>query len=150
MGPSGGWVPTRQPPRMPVQAYQTYAAFRPLSTHSRRATCAEVDCQANLKGWQTVIDTGTDLGRRQANYIRLKSGRAFQVTQDGDKVTFTFPPGQRCFADHRINLDKPTIYLKRGGDWRAETFPAQRMQEADWVDDFANHQQDLADKRQQG
>lgn len=145
-----GWTPFRLPPKLPVQAYQTYAAMRPLGSHTRRATCLEVDCAAQARGWTTQIDTATDLGRRQANYIRLKSGRSFTATEAGTLVTFTFPAGQRCFAEHRVNVDRPTIYLKRGGDWRATTSDPIVMHEDDWVDDFANHQDELADRLARG
>ena len=135
---------------MPVQAYQTYQAVRPVKTHTRAGTCQEVDCTAYANGWTTTIDVSTDLGRRQANYIRLKSGRAYTAAQAGDVVTFTFPPGQKCFTDHRVDIDKPTIYLMRGGDWRATTFEAQRFDQADWVDHFANHQAKLAETIEKG
>lgn len=146
----GEWVPNRHTPKLPVQAYETYQAVRPRTTHTRKATCAEVDCEANKIGWKTVIDTSTELGRRQANYIRLKAGRAHTIRTVGDRVTFYFPAGQTCFREHRVNVDKPTIYLKRGGDWRGHTSAPSLMRPEDWVDDFATHQQDLADKRQQG
>lgn len=138
-------------PAMPVNAYQTYQAVRPTKTHTRVATCREVDCSAYANGWTTTVaDVSTDLGRRQANYIRLKSGRAYTAAQTGNAVTFTFPPGQKCFAEHRVDIDKPTIFLKRGGDWRAMTFEPVRLSAADWVDDFANHQSKLAETIEKG
>jgi len=137
-------------PKMPVQAYQTYALARPASTHTRPATCQEVDCEAYRQGWQTFADVTTPIGRRQANYIRLKSGRHFTAVEEAGRVAFTFPAGQRCFAEHRVPIDRPTIYLKRGGDWRATTFAPIRMRDVDWVDDFANHQSHLADLAERG
>lgn len=145
-----GWVPTRIPPKMPVQAYQTYQAVRPTQTHTKVVTCAQVDCQAAARGWVTLCDVSTEVGRARANYIRIHSGRSFTVQQAGDKVTFTFPAGQQCFTEHRVPIDKPTIYLKRGGDWRATTFDPQVMRLEDWIDDFANHQNNLADKIKEG
>ncbi len=137
-------------PAMPPSAYQTYQAVRPTSTHTKPATCQEVDCTAHANGWATTVDTGTDLGRRQANYIRLKAGRRFTFTESGTLVTFNFGPGQRCFAEHRVPIDRPTLYLKRGGDWRATTVPAVKMRAEDWVDDFANHQNKLAEEAERG
>lgn len=137
-------------PKMPVDAYQTYQAVRPRATHSRPASCREVNCQAYASGWESVIDVSTDLGRRQANYIRLKSGRHFTAHVEGTRVRFRFPGGQRCFAEHRVDIDKPTIYLMRGGDWRATTFEAQRFNQADWVDHFASHQAKLAETIEKG
>lgn len=137
-------------PKMPVQSYQTYQVVRPRATHSRPASCGEVDCKAYLNGWKTVIDVSTSIGRERANYIRLKSGRRFLAAQIGAAVTFTFPAGQKCFAEHRIEIDRPTIFLKRGGDWRATTFEPVILDERDWVDDFANHQAKLAETIERG
>lgn len=126
----------RPDPKGPVQAYQTYEA----TAQSRPATCRDVQCEAREKGWQTVVDVGNPLGGRQANYIRLRSGRRFTVEQVGDRVTFTFPGGQDCFRQH--TLPAGALYVKRGGDWRATTSPARPMREADWIDD----QQETYDK----
>lgn len=144
-----GWVPFRLDPKMPVHAYQTYGITRPPGTHSRRATCAEVDCVASARGWSTKVDVSTDLGRRQANYIRLASGRSYTHSQKGTVVTFMFAAGQRCFAEHRVNVERPSLFLKRGGDWRAG-WDAVQMRDVDWVDDFANHQQDIAERIERG
>ncbi len=122
----------RLDPVAPVQAYQTYEA----SARTRPATCRDVHCEAREKGWASVFDVGTDLGRRQANYVRLRSGRHFTVTQKGDKVRFWFPPGQTCFRQHTLPIG--ALYVKRGGDWRATTSPARPMREADWIDDQQN------------
>ncbi len=126
----------RPDPVGPVQSYQTYEA----SARTRPATCRDVDCDARAKGWKTVIDVGTPLGGRQANYIRLRSGRRFTHQQDGTRVTFTFGAGQDCFAQHTLPVG--ALYVKRGGDWRATTTPARQMREADWIDD----QQESLDK----
>lgn len=143
-------TPFRLPPKLPVQAYQTYQIWSPVQTHTRRATCAEVECPASLKGWTTVIDVATPLGARQANYIRLASGRHFTATEAGTLVTFTFPAGQRCFAEHRVRLDRPELFLRRGGDWRAQTSEPVHLRAIDWIDDFANHQIGLAERIKRG
>jgi hypothetical protein len=140
-------------PRLPVGAMKTYAIVAPVTTHFRPASCAEVDCDAYRNGWTTVIDTATDLGGKQANYIRLHAGRHFRATEIGGMVTFTFPPGQSCFRTHQVRLDRPEHFLVRDGDWRGNprgTSPYQHTRAADWVDDFANHQQRLADRLNQG
>ncbi len=137
-------------PAGPVQAYKTYAVHSPITSHFRDATCQEIECGEYASGWITMIDVATKLGRNQANYIRLHSGRAFTVTEVGTLVTFTFPPGQKCFAQHKIPLDRPEIYTVRGGDWRATTSPARIMRTDDWVDDFANHQDKLKTRIERG
>lgn len=144
------WTPFRVQPKLPVHVYDTYMIHSPVSTHTRPATCAEVDCVAARDGWITKIDVSTQLGAQQANYIRLKSGRHFTYTQVGSIVSFVFPAGQRCFADHRIKLERPELFIKRGGDWRQQTSDPIRMRAVDWVDDFANHQADLAEHVKRG
>lgn len=119
----------RPEPLGPPTAYQTYEA----SARTRPATCRDVQCAAREKGWRTVVDVSTPLGGRQANYIRLRSGRHFTFTQDGSRVTFTFGAGQDCFRPH--TLPTGALYVKRGGNWQATTSPARQMREADWIDD---------------
>jgi hypothetical protein len=143
----------RVDPQMPAANYKTYQISAPLSTHFRVATCQEVQCAAWIRGWTTVVDAATDLGGRQANYIRLKSGRHFTFTQAGTVVTFRFPPGQRCFREHQTRLDRAEIFVVRGGDWRGNprgVEPRVHRRAADWVDDFAEHQDKLATRLAQG
>lgn len=138
-------------PKMPVQAYKTYSLRSPRATHTRKATCAEVNCQHQREGWVTRVDVGTELGARQANYIRLHSGRHFSVAEAGTLVTFTFTAGQTCFAEHRVPIDRPAFYVVRGGDWRANTGLIRRhLRGEDWVDDFATHQDKLATEINKG
>jgi hypothetical protein len=134
----------RPDPVGPVQAYQTYEA----TARTKPATCRDVRCEAMANGWKSVIDVGTDLGKRRANYIRLMSGRAFTFTQDGDQVTFVFAPGQQCFRGHTLPVG--ALYIKRGGDWRATTSAAVPMREIDWIDDQANTFDSIRTKVQRG
>jgi hypothetical protein len=140
--------PLRQP-----GAYKTYQIARPLPTHFRRASCAEADCSARARGWRTVVDVATQLGARQANYIRLKSGRAFIAAQAGTLVTFTFPPGQECFRQHRLPVGREPLFALAGGDWRGNpngtrlvVFRGHRQ----FLDDFGEHQQRLTDRIKRG
>lgn len=144
----------RVEPRGPAAAYQTYVIDAPMATHRRRATCAEVDCAARAHGWASRINIRTDLGAAQAVYIRMHSGRAFTATEpsaDGI-VTFTFPAGQNCFAEHTVSLERPEFFSVHGGDFRGNPFGSVRRhtRAADWVDDFANHQDRLATRAQRG
>lgn len=141
----------RIPPKMAIQAYKTYSLRSPRGTHTMKATCAQVDCPHRREGWVTRIDVGTELGVRQANYIRLHSGRSFVCVETGTLVTFTFAPGQTCFSEHRVPLDRPAFYTVRGGDWRSNTgLIRSHMRGEDWVDDFANHQDKLATEINKG
>lgn len=160
---------TRFPPRMPPQAYKTYHVARPMlverdgtarpGSHWRAATCQEVDCAAYRRGWKTVIDVsrrargGLPSGMAQANFIRLHAGRHFTAVQDGDLVTFTFPPGQKCFTQHRIPVGREPIFAVTGGDWRGNPTgmrPVRFANHRRFVDDFGEHQQRLADRYKKG
>jgi hypothetical protein len=147
-------TPFRFTPNMPPGAYVTYQIDAPRQTHTRPATCAEVDCFHAKAGWRTIVDVATEKGATQANYIRLMSGRHFTHTQLGTIVTFHFPGGQKCFADHRVPLDRPEIYTRIPGDWRGRTGEAYRytgrQASVNWVDDFANNQLIIADRVQRG
>lgn len=143
---------TRITPAAPPPAFKTYQILAPASTHWRAATCAEVGCAAYLRGWSTTVDESTELGGRQAHYIRQQAGRGFteQRTPAGLTV-FAFEAGQRCFraGEHRVQV-RPESYLIRPGDWRDLGDPRRLGSARSWVDDFGEHQQALADRRQKG
>lgn len=145
---------TRITPQLPTHAMKTYGIVAPLTTHFREASCAEVGCDAHLNGWKTVIDSSTELGARQLNYIRLHSGRKYNdVTGLGTTmVTLLFAAGQKCFRQHRMPLDREPLYVVRGGDWRGNPRgESLRHKNAEnWLDDFANHQDRLATRLDQG
>lgn len=150
----------RAQPVGPAAAYKTYQVASPLATHHRDATCVEVDCEQRRNGWRTVVDERTDLGMRQAAYIRsacrpeglvLAAGhhaavdgpRRYIETREGPMTVFTFAPGHECFATHRVPLERPELYVVRDGDWRGNprgTGPRQHSRPELWLEDFAEHQ----------
>ena len=103
---------------------QHFRINRPWDTHWRVADCKEVDCLHYIKGWATVVPTGSV----QAEYIRHECGRHFtEERQEGNLTAFTFPAGQRCFKEHRLPKDKQEHYIH---DQRVHARPI------DWVEDF--------------
>jgi hypothetical protein len=147
----------RYPPRaLPAEMFKTFGIRRPLKTHWRPATCAEVDCAAHARGFTIRCDLRTVLGLDQARYIRDKAGRHFThvFSEEGKVITFTFPAGQKCFQDHRLPLERPALFIVRNGDHRG---PGKRRPEKrvfdrpdQWVDTFAEHQDRLATAAQRG
>lgn len=141
-------------PNMPPGAYKTYRIIAPVSTHYRPGTCAEADCPHYLNGWQSRIDESTELGQRQAHYIRRESGRRFAEHRDDAGLTvFAFEAGQTCFGgQHQVRLDRPELYVVQDGDWRGNpTGRVRRHADArDWIDDFGEHQQTLAAQMERG
>lgn len=143
--------PFRIEPVLPPQAMKTYQILAPVESHFRDATCAEADCPAFLHGWATAVNEATELGQRQAHYIRKLSGRAFvEARHEAGLTTFTFEAGQRCFGEHKVPLGRPEIFVVRDGDWRRSANPRRHANADDWVDDFATHQLRLADQIQRG
>jgi hypothetical protein len=139
----------RVTPNLPASEYRTYAIAAPRATHYRPASCAEARCAAHEHGWRSTVDERTDLGRAQARYVRLESGRRYTEHRDeGSGLTvFEFRPGQRCFSAHQVSLDRPPLYVVRDGDWRGNprgTEPRVHARPEDWVEDFATHQDRLS------
>lgn len=141
-------------PGLPAQAYKTYQIVAPPVSHWRPATCQEAGCGAYERGWQTRIDETTELGARQAHYIRKVAGRRFTVDRSVEGLTvFTFEAGQVCFQRHQVPLEREPFYFVRGGDFRgnpAGVQPFQHRRGEDWVDDFATHQDRIARQIERG
>lgn len=80
--------------------------------------------------------------------------RRYMVHRDPTGVTvWTFPPGQECYEAHTVQLDRPALHLVRGGDWRGNprgTPTVTHRHGANWVEDFALHQDKIADEVRKG
>jgi hypothetical protein len=139
-------------PLLPASAKKTYSIKAPQATHWRKASCAEVECQGQEHGWVSLIDETTELGQRQAQYIRTLSGRQFKEERSEQGLTaFTFEPGQTCFTEHEVPLGKPELYIVRDGDLSRSLGNLRVHTRAqDWAEDFATHQQTIADAIKEG
>ncbi|HEX7134077.1 MAG TPA: hypothetical protein VF228_15985 [Iamia sp.] len=106
----------------------------------RVASCAEVGCGPYERGWSSTFDESTPLGQRQAAYVRHESGRRFVESKTPLGWTqFDFPAGQTCFGSdqHRLQAERPALYLRQGGDWRRRVGAVRRYDRPDqWADDF--------------
>lgn len=154
--------------RLPPHAVKTYEVDRPRQTHSRPATCTETGCAARRNGWVTVADERTPAGQSIAHQVRRYARpvgavlapavaarvRRYIETRDPDGTThFTFPAGQECFEPHRIELERPALYIVREGDYRGNPrggTPFVHSSGAAWVEDSALHQAGLAAEYQKG
>lgn len=134
----------RPDPVGPPQAYKTYSMARRADTLIK-TVCEKVGCPAWRSGWETPIAEYTDLGARQAAFIRLHSGRTFREYRSNGMTVFRFEPRQRCFTDHRTY---PVAYAVQWGDWR-QRIGTRRVHSSPgaWIDDFASHQYRLAKER---
>lgn len=149
-----GWRPiSRVKPKAPAQYFKTYAVLTPPETHYRKASCTEVECQHNLKGWVTRLDVSSVNGASTANWIRMHSGRSYTYKQKGVIVTFVFPPGQKCFIEHKVSLQRPEFFVVQGGDWRGNPMSITEYRHKNpenWVEDCALHQDKIATAHQKG
>ena len=149
-------------PLMEPGAYKTYAMVSPLATHFRPATCAEVDCPHYLNGWGVRIHqlpAEDQAAVRQATYET--QGRRYRYAYEEREMTagetwLLFKPGQPCFKarEHRARVDdRPPLYIVRDGDHRGNprgTKARLHQRPENWVEDFAEHQQKLADEIEKG
>lgn len=140
-------------PQGPPSLYKTYEISAPVSTHTRPATCVEVECEHYFSGWRTEIDVTTEQGRSLADYLIGRThGRAFtQERTEGGLAAFVFPAGQRCFraSQHRVPLDREPDYRILTGDHR-QTFGATHHDAGTWLADFGEHQERTADLLRRG
>lgn len=145
-------TPFRIQPQMAPEAYKTYAVVAPLGTHFRPGTCAEAECPHYLHGWRVRIENLTpDLLAAAKN-----SGRRYTEERIAEGESYlVFHAGQPCFkaSQHRVRIDRPPLYLVRDGDHRGNprgTKARLHQNPAHWVEDFAEHQQKLADEIAKG
>lgn len=144
-------------PNLPASAYRTFQIVSPLSTHWRPASCEEFECEQYLRGWKSAIDESTELGQKQAHYIRKMSGRKFTESRDEQPglTVFTFEAGQTCFSSgqHKVPLGRPEHYLVKGGDWRGNPAGLATRKHAKpehWVEDFQENQDKLIRQIERG
>lgn len=139
--------------RLGAQAYQTFQIVTPKDTHTVPATCEEVECDQYARGWMMKVDLGTELGQRQAHYIKYTAGRAYTYEQRDGLVTFTFRSGQPCFQEHRKGIERDPLFRVKGGDRRGNPLriPTRTHKKPEfWVEEFAENQQTIADAIEKG
>lgn len=175
--------------QLPDSAYSTYGIVMPKSTHTRQVRCEDVaakcmsmllpegatdadefvavrcpelHCGAHAHGWKTVLDTSIPQQRELAQLVVKNPGnRRWTATQDAHVVTFVFGPGQQCFADHRVPLERPPVFtLKTGREYRspepyvsdgAILIPGTRnIRGEEWVERLGENQQAIIDAQQKG
>lgn len=140
-----------QPFSLPPSQTKTYSIHAPAATHFRKASCEEIGCEAMENGFASLIDETTELGKKQAYYIRKLSGRKFtEDSPEEGKTLFTFEAGQTCFTPHQVPLGKPELYIVRDGDYRRYGNGRLHANAEDWVDDFVTHQDKFATAIERG
>lgn len=143
-------------PQMGAEAYKTYSIVAPASSHFRPATCAETDCPDYLNGWRVRVEgLPADMlhtartARFQVNGRWVPYKHAEMPVAPGE-TWLVYEAGQPCFhaGEHRLRLDKPELFLVRDGDHRGNprgTRARMHQRPELWVEDFGEHQQNIAD-----
>lgn len=142
-------------PLMPAQSYKTYGMAMPLSSHFRRGTCEEVQCEPFLNGFVATFDLATDLGQKQYAYCKEDKDRSFSMQRVGlNIVKLVYKPGTPCFkrGEHRVPIGREPFFTVTGGDWRGNPRGTgmRHNNGENWVDDFANHQDKLKTALERG
>jgi hypothetical protein len=149
----------RAAPVRRVDQMKTYGLSAPQATHYRRASCREVECVNYANGWRSGFDVTDPVKANAARLIRLHSGRLFTVEEirggplnTVQMVIFTFGPGQECFQQHSVPLEREPVLYVRDGDWRGNDtgFKHVFKSNTDWVDDFGAHQEMIKGAFEQG
>lgn len=147
-----GFQLSRPEPLMSPAAYKTYAMVSPIGSHFRRGTCAETQCPHFLNGWRVRVESLTP----ELLHAARTSGRKYQEQQiAGGETYLVFEAGQACFREsqHRVRIDRPPLFLVKDGDYRGNprrTRARQHLSPDNWVEDFATHQQRIADEINKG
>jgi hypothetical protein len=117
--------------------YKNYALRAPAKTHTRQATCAEVECRAYVNGWTLVKEELT----AELLHIATHSGRRYrEVDIESGKTLLVFEPGQICFGfkTHRVTMDRPAFFY--AGQGRHDVFSIRNARQYDkpeqWMDDM--------------
>lgn len=155
--PFGHTTVTRFAPEAGPEYFKTYTMSAPFASHWRPATCEEYECEDFLKGFVITIDFSTTLGQKQLHYLtKVDKERRHHMQRTGPhEVKLVYGPGNSCFkrGDHRVPLDRPPFYLVSEGDWRGNPRrirPRRYQRPEDWVDDFATHQDKIAEIQKRG
>lgn len=139
-------------PLMGAESYKTYSIHVPLSTHFRPAGCEEYGCPDYEKGWQVRVE---GLPPEWIHAARNSGRKHTELHVTEGETWLVFEAGQPCFkaTEHRVRIDKPELFVVRDGDARGNprgTKARLHQRAADWQEDFAEHQQGLADAIQEG
>ena len=155
--PFGRATISRLAPDAGPERYKTFTMSSPFESHWRRADCEEVECSDFLHGFVMTVDFSNELGQKQLYYLtKLDKDRRYHLQRTGQwEVKLIYGPGNPCFkrGEHRVQIDREPFYLVCEGDWRGNPRklpPVVHRRVEDWVDQFANHQEEVSTTIQRG
>src|SRR5882757_4930360 len=114
----------RMPVNGPASLYTTFGIRAPKSSHWAPATCEEVNCPYQARGFKVSVDEAKVIGQQNAVALRKDTQRSPKESRDEFGMTiFEYPPGTRCMGEH-----------PKGTATRTHTKPEF------WVEEFAEVQ----------
>lgn len=148
----------RTPMRLGPEYYQSFTRAMPLSSHWRRVSCEFYECDAWLNGFVLTIDTSTELGLKQYDYVTHDKTRSYSMQRINlTEFKFIYPPGTPGFAgvdhDHFFPVGREPLWVVTGGDWRGNPRQLRRREHTrpeHWVEEFAENQIVLAEIAKRG
>ena len=79
-----------------------------------RVSCEDAECRHYLMGFKTSLDETREDMKEAADWIRHKSGLHFRESHEAGLTVLEFPPGQRCFREHKQPTGKPGKLSREG------------------------------------
>lgn len=136
------------------EQYKTFQVVAPISTHTEVISCEQAECPQYARGWKMTIDLNTDLGQKQAHYIKNLAGRSYKkLSAVNGLVELEFAANQPCFGEHRVRIDRPEIYRVKGGDFRGNPLrtPTRTHKRPEfWLEEFQANQDRLKTAEERG
>jgi hypothetical protein len=153
--------------QLPEHLQRGFHILAPRDTHWRPATCAEVECDRYVYGFDVRIDESDLLpmgGAERAAWIRtqakLPGGKRYtEEWREPNGITvFKFPPGLIAWGaeheDHRVRIDRPELFvashINDSGRRVVQRHDGAEAGAVNWVDQFATHQDELASEHAKG
>lgn len=146
--------PYRVPLKGKPEHYRTFQVSAPVATHFRKISCEEAECPQYARGWRMKIDLNTELGQKQAHYIKNLAGRSYtKISAANGMVELEFKAGQPCFGEHQVPNGRPEIFRVKGGDSRGNPLrtPTRVHKKAEWwLEEFQTNQDRLKTAEEKG
>lgn len=137
-----------QPANAQSRTHKAYSISAPLDTHWKKAQCEEAICKHYREGW-TLNEAQLDAELWRAIELAEPRRRYRKVHHEG-QTYLVFPPGQPCFAGHKVRIERPeNFYVTPNSERLVIPRARQHANWDDWQDDFANHQERIKQERGQ-
>ncbi|MES2211355.1 MAG: hypothetical protein V4515_14425 [Chloroflexota bacterium] len=139
----------------PVGPVQGYRSFGMVTTRRVQATCADVMCEHNAKGWVTVVPPGSP---DEGVLVAACDGRVDGIRRQwrercvslGGFHEYHFDPGQPCLRASTHTVPWSFAFHHRDGDWRGNPsgLVVAHPDGQSWVDEFGQHQERIVHQRE--